>query len=63
MDLHTQTLRMMEQTSVPVTQICEACGVTTRWYYMVRNGDIETPGYQRLQRLHDYLKKQKGRAA
>lgn len=63
MDLHSETLRLMAVTNMPVTRICDECGVTTRWYYMVRSGEIETPGYQRLQRVHDYLKQHNGAAA
>lgn len=55
MDLHEDTLRLMSEAELPVTQICKDCDLTTRWYYLLKAGEIKNPGYQRLQRLHDYL--------
>lgn len=63
MDLHAETLRLMAETKIPVTRICDDCGLTTRWFYMVKSGEIADPGYQRLQRLYNYLAEHSEKAA
>jgi transcriptional regulator with XRE-family HTH domain len=47
---------MVRESGVPLTDICRAIGVTTRWYYMVESGEIKEPSIHKIQRLHDHLK-------
>lgn len=50
-----KTLSLAKETKEPVKKICDAAGVTPRWYYMLLDGDIKDPSVNRIQRLHDYL--------
>lgn len=50
-----KTLSLARSADEPVTKICREAGITTRWYYLLLDGDIRDPGVRRIQRLHDYL--------
>jgi len=60
-ELLIRTLKMAEAVQVPVALICEDANVTPRWYYKLVRGEIPDPGVNRIQRLHDTLKKYKRR--
>jgi hypothetical protein len=55
MNLLDQTLELAGATDIPVTMICRAIGVTTRWYYKLLSGEIKDPSVRKVQKLHDYL--------
>jgi len=62
------TLELARTTRLPATRICDAIGVTTRWYSKLLTGEIKDPSVRRIQRLHDYLRahtegEEKGAAA
>lgn len=58
-DLLNTTLRLAQAKVASndrgVSQMCEAVGVSPRWFYKFVNGRIPDPSVRRVQRLHDYL--------
>lgn len=40
---------------VNVKRMCDAVGVSTRWFNKFMAGQIPDPSVRRVQRLHDYL--------
>lgn len=62
------TLELAKASDLPVPRICEATGVSLRWYYKLLSGELKDPSVRRIQRLHDYLRahtegEEKGAAA
>lgn len=56
-DLLKTTLELAKEKAgdVNVKRMCDAVGVSTRWFNKLMAGQIHDPSVRRVQRLHDYL--------
>lgn len=61
MTMYEETLALLQDANIQ--QIVEETGLKRRWLYHLKNGRWDDPGVQKIQRLHDYLMRQKEKAA
>jgi len=47
----SKTINLVASSPLPVTEICKRAGVTPRWFYMLKSGEIKEPSYLKLERL------------
>lgn len=53
--LLTATLMLLADTKIPVEKIAADVGVSRRWLYELRRGDMKDPGVNKIEAVHDYL--------
>lgn len=57
MELLDTTHELLKQSKEPVTKIAEGAKVNSRWLRYFINGRYDDPGVLKVQRIHNYLKK------
>lgn len=55
MDLLSETLRLLRETSVPYSKIAKEAKVSLRWLYRFADEDFEDYGILRVQRVYEVL--------
>lgn len=58
-DLYETTIGMIRESGMPINRIADSAGVGKRWLADVMSGRYSDPGVKKIQRLHDYLIRQK----
>jgi hypothetical protein len=58
-----ETKRLLKSSEEPLDLIAAGAKVKRRWLYMFKANKIPNPGVVLVQRVHDYLQKNGGKAA
>jgi len=57
--LLSETILLMDSTNESVASICKAINVSTRWYQKVKAGKFKDPSVNKIERLYNYLSRQR----
>jgi len=61
MNLWNDTLELIARARarhITVKAMCDAAGVSTRWWYQMMTGTMKDPSVHKVQKMHDWLKAQ-----
>lgn len=53
--LKERTIRLVDESGIPYTQICRDTGLKLRWLNYLMDGKYADPGVNKIERLHAYL--------
>lgn len=53
--LLTDTLELLESSSLSAKEIAKGVGCTTRWIHYLKEGRYKDPGVNKIQMIHDFL--------
>lgn len=58
-----RTIDLIHESDFNVSRMCADLDISTRWYYRFMRGDFDDPGVKRIEKIHDYLLKQRRKSA
>lgn len=54
--MYDETIKMLNETKVPLKEIAEKTELKLFWLYRVKSGNFAEPGVRKIETLHKYLK-------
>jgi len=54
-NLHAQTLKLLNESKIPLPEIARGSNVGYRWLCQLIAGRYTDPGVQKIQRIHNFL--------
>ena len=58
-DIHTETMQLLKTVNKSPKEMAADTGLGKRWLERLMDGDYNDPGVKKIQKLHDYLTRQR----